>query len=90
MGAPLAAAIAREAYNPYIRSGIMDRAETALETPCVNICLIDPGSRFCLGCGRTIVEIIGWNDMTEAERRAVMAALPARLQSLEHTKRPNV
>lgn len=68
----------------------MDRAEHALETPCVNICLLDPATRTCLGCGRTIVEIIGWTEMTDAERRAVMAALPARLQRLENTKRPNV
>jgi hypothetical protein len=83
------AAIARKPGNPYIRPGIMGLVERALESPCVNICLLDPATRTCLGCGRTLVEIIGWTELTDAERRAVIAELPARLQRLENTKRPN-
>jgi uncharacterized protein len=52
-----------------------------METPCNKICVIDPSSRLCRGCGRTVDEIAGWAAMTDAERRAVMDALPARMDA---------
>jgi predicted Fe-S protein YdhL (DUF1289 family) len=62
------------------------RAKRSLETPCVNICLLDNESGLCLGCGRTIAEIAGWAGMSDAERRAVMATLPKRMERLEAAK----
>jgi predicted Fe-S protein YdhL (DUF1289 family) len=61
-------------------------ADHAVETPCVNICLLDPATGACLGCGRTLAEIASWASMSDAERRAVMAALPARMERLEEAK----
>jgi predicted Fe-S protein YdhL (DUF1289 family) len=49
-----------------------------LETPCIDICEIDPRSGLCLGCGRTLDEIACWAEMSEQERRAIMARLPQR------------
>jgi uncharacterized protein len=83
LGSRAVAAIAGKPGNPYIRSGIMGLAEHALETPCVNICLLDPATGTCLGCGRTLAEIASWAAMGDAERRAVMAALPARMERHE-------
>ena len=54
-----------------------------LETPCVNICLLDETSGLCVGCGRTGDEIARWVEMTPAQRRAIMAVLPERLERLE-------
>jgi uncharacterized protein len=54
-----------------------------LETPCVNVCLLDEESGLCVGCGRTIDEIAGWASLTDFERRAIMVALPGRLDRLE-------
>jgi uncharacterized protein len=54
-----------------------------LESPCVNICLLDDESGLCVGCGRSIDEIASWADMTHAERRAIMAILPERMERLE-------
>ena len=50
-----------------------------IETPCVNICTLDPRSGLCLGCGRTMDEIAQWGSMSPAARAAVMRDLPARL-----------
>ena len=50
-------------------------------SPCVGICTIDAPSGFCAGCGRTIDEIVGWGGLSQAERVAVMAMLPARLRA---------
>jgi uncharacterized protein len=79
-------AIARGPANPYIRSGTSSRAERSLETPCINICLLDSESGLCLGCGRTMAEIAGWAELSDVERRAIMAALPARLRRFEEAK----
>jgi predicted Fe-S protein YdhL (DUF1289 family) len=54
-------------------------AEAArMETPCINVCTLDPRSGLCQGCGRTVEEIARWSGMTDAERAAIMRALPAR------------
>ncbi|WP_291869288.1 DUF1289 domain-containing protein [Bradyrhizobium sp.] len=49
------------------------------ETPCIAVCIIDPRSSLCLGCGRTLPEIARWHRMESAERLAVMALLAARM-----------
>jgi len=49
-----------------------------IETPCVNVCTVDPATRRCLGCERTLDEIATWGTMKPDERRLVMAELPAR------------
>lgn len=51
----------------------------AASTPCIKVCVIDPASKLCEGCGRTLVEIAQWGRLSEAERLAIMAALPKRL-----------
>ena len=51
-----------------------------ISTPCVNVCVVDPASALCIGCGRTVDEIAAWPAMPETERLAVMAGLDARLR----------
>jgi predicted Fe-S protein YdhL (DUF1289 family) len=55
----------------------------AMESPCVKICTYQPGAGICLGCGRTLAEIAGWTGLSDAERRQIMEALPARLAKLK-------
>ncbi len=47
-------------------------------SPCTGICQIDPARGLCIGCWRSLDEIAAWGAMTEDQRRAVMAELPAR------------
>lgn len=49
-----------------------------IESPCIKVCAIDPASERCTGCGRTLAEIAAWSRLTDAERRRIMADLPAR------------
>jgi uncharacterized protein len=51
----------------------------SLETPCIAVCMIDPKTSLCLGCGRTLPEIARWHRMESAERLAVMAQLGPRM-----------
>lgn len=48
-------------------------------TPCINVCVLDPATGLCRGCGRNVDEIAAWGTMSEAERMRVMAELPERL-----------
>ena len=49
------------------------------DSPCIAVCMIDPKTSLCFGCGRTLPEIARWHRMEGDERRAVMALLPARM-----------
>jgi predicted Fe-S protein YdhL (DUF1289 family) len=61
---------------PENTDNLWKRAE--IDSPCVKVCVIEPKSRLCTGCLRTIDEIGAWSGMTQAARKAVMADLPAR------------
>jgi predicted Fe-S protein YdhL (DUF1289 family) len=62
-------------------------AMAPIETPCILVCTMDEPSGCCAGCGRTREEIGGWLAMTPAERRAVMALLPGRLEAMRRPAR---
>jgi predicted Fe-S protein YdhL (DUF1289 family) len=47
-------------------------------SPCLGICLVDPASRQCRGCLRTIDEIAHWYEASIDEKRALLAVLEAR------------
>ena len=53
--------------------------EMSKETPCIAVCMMDPRTSLCFGCGRTLPEIARWHRMESAERLALMAQLPARM-----------
>ena len=53
-----------------------------IATPCVNLCWMNPALGLCEGCGRTRDELAQWCFMTEEQRLAIMAVLPARLDDL--------
>jgi uncharacterized protein len=57
-----------------------------IETPCVKICVVEPETGFCIGCGRTRMEIAGWLTMLSTERTTVMQSLPERVATLTQRK----
>jgi len=50
-------------------------------SPCVQICVVDPVSGLCIGCGRTVAEIAIWGELDAGERGAIMAGLERRLKA---------
>ncbi|UUP15612.1 DUF1289 domain-containing protein [Nitratireductor thuwali] len=58
-----------------------------IESPCILVCSIDTKTGYCFGCGRTREEIASWTAMNPAQRRGVMADLPARLETVERKPR---
>jgi predicted Fe-S protein YdhL (DUF1289 family) len=60
--------------------------QPAIETPCIKICVVDPETGYCIGCGRTRSEIGGWLGLSPEQRRGVMAELPDRVEGLTRRK----
>lgn len=56
-------------------------AAPQMESPCNKTCTMDLKSGLCIGCGRTRHEIGMWSSISSAERRRIMAELPARLKA---------
>ena len=53
-----------------------------IETPCEQICIVDPPSGLCRGCGRSLAEIERWMAYSDGERSRIMAELPRRLDAM--------
>lgn len=47
-------------------------------SPCRGICLMDPATRMCCGCLRTIAEIAAWYEASASEKRAILERLALR------------
>ncbi len=52
------------------------RAE--IESPCVQVCVVHPETRLCIGCNRSIDEIGAWSSMSPEARALIMEDLPKR------------
>ena len=49
-----------------------------IDSPCIDICKIDPKGKFCVGCGRALDEIKNWPSYTEEKKKMVLKQLKAR------------
>lgn len=58
-----------------------------MESPCTLVCSIDDKTGYCFGCGRTRDEIGSWTAYSGEVRQAIMASLPARLETVERKPR---
>jgi len=48
-----------------------------VESPCVRNCCLDKND-VCIGCGRTLEEIVRWSDADDKEKRQIQAAVEKR------------
>jgi predicted Fe-S protein YdhL (DUF1289 family) len=62
-------------------NGSAGAGSAQIQSPCTGICEIDAGTGWCVGCARTLDEIVRWGTTNAADRAAVMAELPARRAS---------
>ena len=49
--------------------GHEDLPEGSSESPCTSVCQLD-ADELCIGCGRSVDEIMGWTRMSAAEKAA--------------------
>lgn len=47
-------------------------------SPCIRICSVNPQTKHCDGCYRTLPEIAKWTRLTHEERDVILADLPVR------------
>jgi predicted Fe-S protein YdhL (DUF1289 family) len=59
---------------------------TQIKSPCIKLCVIEPESGFCIGCGRSRDEIACWMSYSAAQRDVIMLELPQRLTNLTRNK----
>ncbi len=60
-----------DGFDPLTHAGPMP-------SPCTGICQMDQQSGLCMGCQRTIDEIIDWGVAPESKKRQVWLAILAR------------
>jgi predicted Fe-S protein YdhL (DUF1289 family)/uncharacterized protein (DUF433 family) len=61
-----------------------------IDSPCNKVCVVDPDSRLCRGCYRTLDEIARWGDMSKREREGVMGQLRSRRAAPNRMDEPGV
>jgi predicted Fe-S protein YdhL (DUF1289 family) len=81
-GRTAAPAIAFRAPDLIFPRASARRLMTDIETPCNKVCVVDPVSALCIGCGRSLSEIAGWIGFGAGEHTRIMAELPGRLATL--------
>ncbi len=57
-----------------------------IDSPCVSVCMVHPGTRLCAGCFRSIDEISRWSSMAPDERHGIMAESPGRSGKLKRRR----
>jgi predicted Fe-S protein YdhL (DUF1289 family) len=60
------------------RDGRLAAADGRVPSPCTSVCRIDPSTRLCIGCARTLDEIARWGGLDDDARRAVWTLIDAR------------
>lgn len=56
----------------------MDKPQD-IASPCIRVCAVSARSGFCIGCGRKLGEIGGWQKFSNAEKQSIIDELPERL-----------
>ena len=59
---------------------LMNHPIDPLGSPCIRNCTLD-GEDVCVGCGRTIGEIMEWANASPARKQEIKALLPERLRT---------
>ena len=50
-----------------------------IPSPCISVCVTDPGSDLCYGCGRTTPEIAKWSSFSDEEKKQVVEISRSRM-----------
>jgi predicted Fe-S protein YdhL (DUF1289 family) len=56
-------------------------------SPCIEVCRVDPDTKLCEGCLRTLDEIAAWGSMSPAAKRATLARIEERRRCGQGTPR---
>lgn len=54
----------------------------SIESPCTSVCRMDTHSKLCMGCLRTIDEIVAWSSDSDETKKKVWALIALRKNEL--------
>lgn len=60
----------------------MSFADARRDSPCIDVCRIDPATGWCEGCRRSLDEIAAWGGLDAGSRRRILDDLPRRAGSV--------
>ena len=55
-----------------------------IDSPCIDICTIDPNSGECIGCGRTLDEINNWTNFDNLKKKQILENLKVRKKNIQN------
>lgn len=50
----------------------------SVESPCTSVCKMDNNSKLCMGCWRTIDEIVAWRSDSDETKKKVLTLIALR------------
>lgn len=53
------------------------------QSPCINICRMDPQHELCVGCLRTLDEIANWSRLDDTVRQRILLVVAERRRQKE-------
>ena len=65
--------------QPPVRPGHV-KSISKVVSPCINICTLQDD--FCIGCGRSTLEITEWAKATMKRKKEILEVLPDRLRRM--------
>ena len=60
--------------HPLDRVAPTERVVAAVESPCIKVCVLDD-QQVCIGCQRTLDEIVAWESLSDDARLLVLERL---------------
>ena len=54
-----------------------------VDSPCINICILDPDKDLCIGCYRTAEEISKWSFLSKFEKEELLLKIKSRSTYLD-------
>jgi predicted Fe-S protein YdhL (DUF1289 family) len=55
-------------------------------SPCIGVCEVHTKAQVCVGCYRTLEEIVRWTSYALPEKRAIWTQIMARIQAPEYQR----
>jgi predicted Fe-S protein YdhL (DUF1289 family) len=62
-------------------------AQNDPQSPCNRHCTVDPYTDICMGCFRTVEEIVGWTKYSKKEKEEVLTKTTERRLASEKNRR---
>ncbi len=60
-----------------------DGAGSGVASPCIDVCKMSEDREVCIGCFRTLEEIVRWSKAGDDEKRVILAAVARRRGRLD-------